>query len=277
MNENPSSGPQARSRGILIAVIAFLGGVVIGLPILGWWLWPVQWTDIPQPPTYTPYPTPIIYPSPTSGPDAYVMSNVLNLYESPGYGYAVIGQVNPKDSLIVIGQYANCGWLKVTTPSQLTGWVDGSGSNILQLKPCETIPQGTYRPLTGILKSPANPGEGQLTIDNKNFSDVVIILVDQINPTETITAAYIRSGETFTIGGIPNGTYTMYYASGNEWNSGIQHFTVNEILLKQNDPLEFAAVYPQYDIWTVTFNPFLQGGNTDLVNVLPMIFPEINK
>lgn len=55
--------PLHQSRMIVVAaavaVTSFACGLVIGLPVLGWWLWPVQWTDIPVTPlpTYTPFPT----------------------------------------------------------------------------------------------------------------------------------------------------------------------------------------------------------------------------
>jgi len=34
-----------RRREVQWAVVAFLTGVVLGLVMLGWWLWPVEWTD----------------------------------------------------------------------------------------------------------------------------------------------------------------------------------------------------------------------------------------
>jgi len=30
---------------IVIGVVAFVVGTIFGLVVLGWWLWPVQWTD----------------------------------------------------------------------------------------------------------------------------------------------------------------------------------------------------------------------------------------
>ncbi len=32
-------------RPAVVAAVAFVAGLVIGLVVLGWWLWPVQWTD----------------------------------------------------------------------------------------------------------------------------------------------------------------------------------------------------------------------------------------
>jgi len=33
------------SKPLVVAAIGFLVGLIIGLPVLGWWLYPVQWTD----------------------------------------------------------------------------------------------------------------------------------------------------------------------------------------------------------------------------------------
>jgi len=33
------------NKPLWIGVVAFVGGLFIGLVVLGWWLWPVQWTD----------------------------------------------------------------------------------------------------------------------------------------------------------------------------------------------------------------------------------------
>lgn len=53
-----------------VGMTSFVAGLIIGLPVLGWWLWPVQWTDLPQTPlaTYTPYPTYTPFPSATPFP-----------------------------------------------------------------------------------------------------------------------------------------------------------------------------------------------------------------
>jgi len=31
--------------GCSFSIITFIGGLIIGLVVLGWWLWPVQWVD----------------------------------------------------------------------------------------------------------------------------------------------------------------------------------------------------------------------------------------
>ena len=32
-------------RPLIIGIVGFVVGLIIGLVVLGWWLWPVQWTD----------------------------------------------------------------------------------------------------------------------------------------------------------------------------------------------------------------------------------------
>jgi hypothetical protein len=36
---------QMLEKPMLTAIAGFVLGLLIGLPILGWWIWPVQWTD----------------------------------------------------------------------------------------------------------------------------------------------------------------------------------------------------------------------------------------
>jgi hypothetical protein len=267
---------------LALGLAGFVCGLIIGLPILGWWLWPVRWTDIPQPPTpvpyptFTPFPTLTPYPSPTPGPDGFVLNAVLNLYDGPGADYPVLAQVNPKEPLVVLAQNANCAWLKVTTQSQVTGWIINDSATLLLFKPCETLPAGTYRPFSGVLKAPANPGEGQLKIENQDVSDMVLVMVEQGNPGQAVAAAYIRQGETVTITGVPDGTYQHFVAIGSEWNNELQHFTVRELVEFATDPLEFVTTATKYKIWTITFNPALPG-NTDFHPVPSQQFPSINE
>jgi hypothetical protein len=36
---------QLVGKPLVAAVIGFVLGLIIGLPLLGWWVFPVQWTD----------------------------------------------------------------------------------------------------------------------------------------------------------------------------------------------------------------------------------------
>ena len=45
MNENKKSGLGVWISGIIGFLLGLVIGMVIGLVVLGWWLWPVQWTN----------------------------------------------------------------------------------------------------------------------------------------------------------------------------------------------------------------------------------------
>ena len=89
----------------------------------------------------------------------------------------------------------------------------------------------TYRPENGY--SPYNSFFGKGIYNNKtdntisvsspSFSDIVFLLKD-INTNRTIRNEYIISGSTFSLTGIPYGTYIFTYFSGKNWS--------NDVLLK---------------------------------------------
>jgi hypothetical protein len=86
----------------------------------------------------------------------------------------------------------------------------------------------TYRPENGY--SPYNSFFGKGIYNNKtdntisvsspSFSDIVFLLKD-INTNRTIRNEYIRSGSTFSLTGIPYGTYTFTYFSGKNWSNDV--------------------------------------------------------
>ncbi len=272
----------AQNAAIMMALGAFVVGLIIGLPVLGWWLWPVEWTDLPQPatvapyPTYTPYPTPTLSPTAVPGPGAYVLGASINLFDGPDASYPILAQANFKEPLVVLGQTASCAWLKVISQSLVTGWISNDGSSVLLVRPCGEISPGTYRPMTRVLKFPALTGSGQFTIKNQGLADVVVALVDADRPGEAIAAAYVRFGETFTISGIPDGKYDRYIAYGSGWSDDGQNFTLNLVVRKASSVAEFVTTQSDYTVWTMTLNP-LEGGNTTLVPVSAQQFPDIPK
>jgi len=193
--------------------------------------------------------------------------------EGPEQSYAVIGQANQANELQVISQYANCGWLKVTTPSQLTGWLLNDSSAISLLKACEAIPAGTFRPVTGVIKAFGSVGEGELTIDNGLSNDAVIILSYASSPAESLTAAFVRSGEKYVLSGIPDGEYIVFFAVGSEWNG--KEFTEDKRVERFEETFNFVTSSTEYTIWDITLHP-IPGGTGTTEEVPPEDFPSIN-
>src|SRR5215216_4196485 len=97
---------------------------------------------------------------------------------------------------------------------QITGWIVNDGSVIALNKPCEAIHAGTFRPSTGMIKSLSFSGEGELIADNGQSNDGVIILTNSAATAESITAFCLWAGEKFSLTGIPDGDYLIFFALG---------------------------------------------------------------
>jgi len=225
--------------------------------------------------TSTPTPTETSAPTLTPTPDAIVVTGILNVREGPGTNYPQLGKFSKNEELDIIGQFENCSWLKIASRKQsLIGWILGSKQNIKYQTTCQGIPLGTFRPNTGVIKPNKNGGGyGTLTVDNGTTADGVVIMTLNDSP---IMAAYIRAGETFTIKGIRDQTYNLYFSKGSDWNG--KEFLSFPSHQRFDDPMEFKTVYTQtmvtYSIWKVTLQA-VAGGNASVNDVAESEFPDL--
>jgi hypothetical protein len=172
----------------------------------------------------------------------------------------------------VVGQYDQCSWLKVSTVEYETGWISGASRYVELRKECETISKGTFRPLTGVIKpNIRGGGYGELEIENGTDSDAMAILTLPDEET-TITAAYIRSNDSFTLRGVRDGTYHLFFASGSGWNG--EQFTEDVSHQRFDDPFDFSTTSTQYTIWSITLQPVV-GGTGTTGSVDPGDFPGV--
>lgn len=222
-------------------------------------------------PTATPTRTPKPTPTATSTPDAIVIVNALNIREGPGIEYSQLGRLIKNEELDIIGQFENCTWLKVKSRNQsVTGWISGDNQYIELRATCERVPMGTFRPLTGVIKpNQRGGGYGELTVDNGTDEDGVVILTFNEKP---VMAAYIRAGEAFTMKGISDGTYYLYFSTGSEWNS--KEFLSSPSHKRFEDAIEFTSSSTTYTTWGVTLHGVV-GGTASTENVSENEFPDI--
>jgi hypothetical protein len=66
-----------------------------------------------------------------------------------------------------------------------------------------------------------NSTQNSFIIKNDNSTDAVVLLVDAYS-NRKIRNEYIRKGNTFTMTGVPNGTYYLRWISGNDWSPNLQ-------------------------------------------------------
>ena len=171
-------------------------------------------------------------------PQAIVQSATLNLRGGPGQNYPIMGKVARGDKLYPVARTANCQWLQAGVLGQGDlVWLAAGPQFVTLNVPCETLrvvdelpptpvpaptavpaPIAAPRPATDLLsRSSSNSGPGELLIKNGTDSDGIVILVD--SASSPVQAAYIRSGESFRMTQIADGTYRLYFSKGEGWDA----------------------------------------------------------
>jgi len=209
-----------------------------------------------------------------STPVAIVNSTGIPLREGPGPKYPLLDQMEKGDELAVIGRSGNCDWLKVVTSDQKTGWINNQNNNLKVSGECTTIPGGTFRPMTGYVDEGINTlAHGELAVENGTSADAVVILTTL--EKEPVISAYIRSNELFTLKGIQEGTYRVYFSMGSEWDGTQLQFTQNVKYERFEDILEFKITASSYTTYKITLHPVV-GGTAATEYLDSNEFPNIN-
>jgi hypothetical protein len=232
--------------------------------------------------TVTPTATPTLTPTSTATPvpDAIVLSKTLKVYAGPGTKYAQVGHISKNEELDIIGQSANCAWLQAKSRSHaITGWIPAGKKTIQPQPTCAGIPPGTYRPSTGVIKALSkNSGYGQLIVDNNGSDqDGIVILTSN---KKSVAAAYIRAGKTFTLKGIPDKTYELYFSTGSDWNG--KAFLTNPSYLLVEDKFKFTTKVTasstmrttRYTKWSISLKP-VAGGTAKADYINESDFPDL--
>ena len=228
-------------------------------------------TPIPSAtPTITPFPTLTSQPL----PQTTVKSQVLNLREGPDTSFAVVEGLKNGDQLSILGQYQNCTWLKVSLQNGDTGWVYGNPSYVDLPPDCTKIPDGTFRPLNGmiILDRRSGLGANQIKVDNGTDLDGVIVMIKADNTL--LVAFYVRTKEQFVLFGIPNGKVQVYFSTGKDWDGNHKKFLTAPTYSLLDSPLNITTAGDVGSQWNVSLVSGL-GSLTPSSEVTPDQFPVI--
>ncbi len=219
-------------------------------------------------PTEIPISTPIL-------PDAQVIASLLTVYEGPSASYAVLGNAEQSEALVIIGQLDNCLWLQVQTAAGQTGWVSGQASKVQLNRSCADIPMGTYRPLNGnvVYDRRAALGSGQFKVQNDADDDVLVILTDKTS--RPVVGVYVRGTSEYTLESIPDGVYTVYVASGDNWNGEQRMFSVVWQYWRFEEPAQFKTESDSYSVITVTLYASSQETGSETIPISPDQFPSL--
>lgn len=166
-----------------------------------------------------------------SNPTAVVVVDRLNVRSGPGTNFNRVGAVTRGDALVVTGQVNSCGWLQITTPDGVEGWVSGNSQYVTLDARCADIPA---------VNAPAAPASsgGQSSggqSSSGSASQGCYLFQNQIGPELTITFTNKDSGkfETFKVPGSGEvekcfnpGRYTYTLDAPPPWGSTNGELTV---------------------------------------------------
>jgi hypothetical protein len=230
---------------------------------------------------------PTVVPTAVRDPQAIVQSATLNLRGGPGQSYPIMGKVARGDKLYPVARTANCQWLQagVLGRDELV-WVAAGPQFITLNIPCEMLrvadelppppvraPTAASRPATDLLsRSSSGGGPGELLIKNGTDSDGIVILVEAAG--SPVQAAYIRTGESFRMTQIADGSYRLYFSKGEGWDAARKEFARNVTRQRFADTLAFTSPNGQYTTYEVTLYG-VAGGNAATQNVPAGQFPAV--
>jgi hypothetical protein len=138
----------------------------------------------------------------------------------------------------------------------------------------------------------ASGGSGILQIKNGNRVDGVVVLTRTSARHVPVIACYVGARKSFTVAGIPDGTYWIYYTLGRDWNTYTDGFlsTTERGLFHSPDKFttstwttswttsmyRYTQGHVRYSGWTITLNP-VAGGNAQTDTVSENGFPRVHE
>ena len=112
-----------------------------------------------------------------------------------------------------------------------------------------------------------NDSGNQFVIKNTQSSHAIVLLVNAYSDRK-IRNEFVRKGETFTMTGVPNGTYYMRWISGNDWSPDLiigdltGAFQTDMSFAETSDRDDWMSVTGYYE-WTITLYA-VQGGDVSI-------------
>jgi ribosomal protein L37AE/L43A len=131
------------------------------------------------------------------------------------------------------------------------------------------ILQNRSLPASKVLVAPAPSGDGTLKVSNGTPRDAYVKLVAP-DSRKLVTAFYVKADSAFTVEQIPDGTYELFFVTGEDWDAKAKSFSRSSSFTKFDKSLDFVTRQIsdgiQYTILELTLNP-VTGGNVPLTGV----------
>lgn len=189
-----------------------------------------------------------VSPNPAKkGDEVTITVRVENKGEASGshtVNFTIDGEVVKKEEVTLKGETSRTVMLNMDADKG--GSFDIGVGNLrrnLVIYDIQRLAHGTYinRDMTG--------GSNRLLIRDLG-SDAVVVMT-KVDDTTPLISVYVRKGNSFTVYGIWNGTYDLFIATGEEWDTASKRFTQNAWYEQFDTPMSFTSSATQYTQWTV--------------------------
>lgn len=191
--------------------------------------------------------------------DAIVNVSALQAFSEPRISNVSIYTFSLQDTLRIIGRNSDCTWIEVITPHDEVGWVNTQLDRVKFIIPCDLLPHGFLQPENGavIFDKRYSLENGELSIENGLSQDSFIVLTD--TNKKAIIGFYIRANNEFTLKGIPDGKYYVFFSIGSKWDIVDSCFIENVTYQRFQDILNFTSNSTSFSIWELTLHPVEEG------------------
>jgi hypothetical protein len=146
------------------------------------------------------------------------------------------------------------------------------------------FPNGHY------LRRTVSGGRGTLTITNGNSNDGVVVVTRTSARNVPVIACWVEARHKWTVTGIPDGSYWVYYTVGRDWNTYTDGFLTTTRRARFHTPMRFSTStwttswstyaynytqgHVQWSVWRITLNP-VAGGTARTDDVGEGGFPRV--
>jgi len=134
--------------------------------------------------------------------------------------------------------------------------------------------KGGSRPPNGkLIRAGDLDGRGELTIDNGGSADAVVALSKGRSPAVSV---YVRKGKKYTVEGVPDGSYTIFFTGGADWDGMARAFGRECAFQRFEERLRFRTTRTDTQVFYQTYKITLQpvvGGTARTSDVDPNDFP----
>ena len=210
-------------------------------------------------PSATPSATATVLPG--TLPEAVVKVIRLSLRSAPG-NPSPLGYAEEGTRLKVLGRARGQQWVLAQLNDSLQGWMPAGPDQLELTVPLDALPVRFYRPGTDIIAGNADlDGIGALVIRPHPTQDRVVILV---STQLTVSAVYVRAGEKYTLARVPDGSYTLYTGSGQDWD-GFEFETL-AAYQRFDLPFVYKTSTGSYTVWRIDLDP----ANAPVYDVTPV-------